>query len=128
MTPLLPDRPQSAVEVDHPRLQQLPPSRAEQRARWEVRAAQWRAREVAEEVFGDVVDMRLTGVRETGAIRGMLRLDVPFAHLDDHAEREARFLAVVAIDPVLVHVPLLYIIGPADVSTVRPIGARRQQG
>ena len=125
MTPLLPDRPQGAVELDHPRLQQLPPSRAEQRSRWEVRAAQWRARQVAEDVFGDVVNMRLTGMRDSGAFRGMLRLDVPFADLDDHAERETRFLAAVAIDPVLAHVPLLYIIGPADDPSVGPTGPRR---
>jgi len=58
----------------------------------------------------------------------MLRLDVPFVDLADHAEREARFLAFVAIDPVLAEVPLLYIIGPADLPSVRPTGAGREQG
>ena len=36
------------AEPEHPRLHQEPMSPAQRRARWEVRAAQWRARELAE--------------------------------------------------------------------------------
>lgn len=114
MTPLLPSRPTHGVDPDHPRLHQRPPSRAEQRARWEVRAAQWRARELAEGIFGEVGDMRLTGLRGSGTLRGLLRLDVPFDDLGAHRDREARFLSAVETDPVLSLVPLLYVIGPRE--------------
>lgn len=110
---LLPARPdRHGPEPDHPRLHQRPPSRAERRARWEVRAAQWRARELAEGIFGAVSEMGLVGVRAGGPFRGLLRLAVPFADLDAHRVREARFLAAAASDPILSLVPLLYVIGP----------------
>ena len=45
---LIPPRPDDyGPEPDHPQLQERPSSRAEQRAWSEVRAAQWRARELA---------------------------------------------------------------------------------
>lgn len=103
---------QGGGEPDHPRLQQEPASPAEQRARWEVRAAQWRAHELAQLVFGRVSDMGLIGMRRKGGMRGLLRLDVPFDDLDAHRDREARFMAAVSIDPILSTVPLLYVIGP----------------
>ena len=99
-------------EPDHPRLQQEPASPAEQRARWEVRAAQWRAHELAHVVFGGVSDMGLVSIRRGGDMRGLLRLDVPFDDLETHRDREARFMAAVSMDPVLSTVPLLYVIGP----------------
>jgi hypothetical protein len=37
---------------------------------------------------------------------------VPFADLDQHREREARFMAAVAADPVLAHIRLVYVVGP----------------
>lgn len=101
--------------ADHPRLLQRPHAPAERRARWEVRAAQWRARALAEAVFGGVTDMALTGMRPDGALRGMLRLDVPFEDMETHRAREARFLSAVALDPLLNHIPLLYVIGPDHV-------------
>ena len=99
-------------EPDHLRLQQEPDAPAERRARWEVRAAQWRAHELAHLVFGGVSDMGLVGLRQAGEMRGLLRLDVPFDDLDVHLDREARFMAAVATDPLLSTVPLLYVIGP----------------
>ena len=113
MTAFLPGRPRhEAGEPDHPKLQQRPLSRAEQKARWEVRAAQWRARELAEAIFGSVGDMGLTGIRSQGALRGLLRLGVPFVDLDLHRAREARFLAAVESDPILADIRLVYVIGP----------------
>ena len=100
------------ADPDHPRLQQEPDSPAEQRARWAVRAAQWRAHELAHVVFGGVSDMGLIGMRRGGDMRGLLRLDVPFDDLDAHRDREARFMAAVSMDPLLSTVPLLYVIGP----------------
>ena len=99
-------------ELDHPKLHQRPSSPEEQRARWEVRAAQWRAREIAEHVWGSVTSMGLTGIRGDGPLRGMLRLDVPFVDLERHLARETCFLEAVARDPLLAHVPLVYVIGP----------------
>lgn len=99
-------------EPEHPRLQQRPVSPAEQKARWEVRAAEWRAREVAEVVFGRVSSALLTGLRAKGPLRGLLRLDVPFDDLDAHRVREHRFLTAVETDPVLSRIRLVYVIGP----------------
>ncbi|HET9948861.1 MAG TPA: hypothetical protein VFQ22_08060 [Longimicrobiales bacterium] len=108
-----PSRPTGSLpEPEHPHLQQEPRSAAEARARWEVRAAQWRAVELAERVFGHVSDAALIGLRARGSIRGLLRMDVPFGGLEAHHEREARFLAAVAADPVLARVPLVYVFGP----------------
>ena len=103
----------SPVQPEHPRLTSRPPSISEQRARWEVRAAQWRAREIAESVFGRVAGTALLGLRSDGPLRGLLHLEVPFRNLDAHREREARFLAVAADDPILERVPLVYVFGPA---------------
>lgn len=114
MSAFLPLRPPGAdAEHDHPRLQQRPLSPAERRARWEVRAAQWRARELAETVFGDVVGMGVSGIRAEGPLRGLLRLDVPFEDLDVHRARERRFMAAVESDPLLSYVRMVYVFGPA---------------
>ena len=58
--------------------------------------------------------MAMTGVRGSGEMRALLRLDVPFVDLDVHRSREARFMAAVEMDPLLANVPLLYVIGPHD--------------
>ncbi len=100
------------LEPEHPRLQQRPHSPAEQRARWEVRAAQWRARELAEAVFGSVSDSSLLGLRREGALRGLLHLQVPFLDLDVHRAREERFLAAARADPILARIPLVYVFAP----------------
>lgn len=100
-------------EADHPRLQQRPLDEAERRARWEVRAAQWRALELAEDVFGAVSESALVSARPYGRLRGLLTLSVPFMGLELHREREARFLAAVSIDPLLTRVPLVYVLGPS---------------
>ena len=88
-------------EPDHPRLQQQPGARAEQRARWEVRAAQWRARELAEAVFGRVGRTAVMGMRPEGAVRGMMELAIPLGTLEAHREREVLFMALAARDPIL---------------------------
>jgi|GEM_PF-976655 hypothetical protein len=120
MSAFLPKRVSQGIpEPDHPKLQQEPASPAEQRARWQVRAAQWRAHELAHLVFGGVSDMGLIGMRLGGEMRGLLRLDVPFDDLDLHRDREARFMAAVATDPLLSSVPLLYVIGPSDAAATQ---------
>jgi len=102
----------SLPEPEHPRLLQRPHSLAERRARWEVRAAQWRARELAELVFGRVGDSSLMSLRPRGPLRGLLRLTVPFDDLEAFRDREAHFLAAVETDPVLARVRLVYVIAP----------------
>lgn len=108
-----PVTPGGVPEPDHPRLQQRPHTLAERRARWEARAAQWRAREIAEIVFGSVRGSSLVSLRPRGPLRGLLQLEVPFEALDSHREREARFMAAVETDPVLASVRLVYVIAPS---------------
>ena len=108
-----PGAPGGLPDSEHPRLQQRPLSVAERRARWEVRAAQWRAREIAEVVFGSVAESSMVSLRVEGALRGLLRLEVPFHDLPTHRAREDRFLAAVADDPVLTRINLVYVFGPS---------------
>lgn len=113
MSAALPSRWHGApADEDHPRLGSAPLTPAERRGRWEVRAAQWRAREIAEAVFGRVAGVALTGLRAEGSLRGLLCLEVPFADLERHRDREARFLAAAEADPILAQVRLVYVFGP----------------
>lgn len=113
MTAFLPrSAPGPVKEPDHPRLLQRPVAPAAQRARWEVRAAQWRAQEIAESVFGRITSASLLGIRPGGQLRGLLLLEVPFQDLETHCALERRFLAAVGIDPILARVPLVYVFGP----------------
>ncbi|NJD18391.1 MAG: hypothetical protein FIA95_03810 [Gemmatimonadetes bacterium] len=100
-----------APDVPEPRLQGIL-SEAERTARWEVRAAQWRAVELARAAFGPDVSGTLLGVRPEGALRGLLKLDVPFADLDAHRQREAGFLGMVGADPLMAQVPMVFVLGP----------------
>jgi hypothetical protein len=84
----------------------------EARLRWETRTAQWRARELAESIFGGEVTARLSGHTARSTFRGLLHLDVPFTSLERHRSLETIFLAVAARDPVLSRVPLVFVLGP----------------
>jgi hypothetical protein len=87
-------------------------SEEERLGRLEVRAAQWKALELARGVFGHGVSAAMVGLRHHGPLRGLLRLDVPFQTLERHREREATFLSLVGRDPLLARVPLVYVVGP----------------
>jgi len=100
------------TDAEHPRLIERTLDREEHRARWAVRAAQWRARELAELVFGPVSESSVRAFRPRGAVRGLMVLRVPFDNLDRHREREARFMAAAQSDPVLSEVPLVFVFGP----------------
>lgn len=98
--------------------------REEHRERWERRAAQWAALELAREVFGDQVVARLERYPARGGFHGLLTLRVPFQGLDDHRRREGVFASLAAADPVLRQVPLLFVFEPVArldrVGAVRP--------
>lgn len=113
MSAFLPDQGRGApTDPDHPQLLERTLDREEQQSRWAVRAAQWRARELAEIVFGAVAESSLRGLRTKGPARGLLLLRVPFEDLASHQAREARFMAAAEADPVLGQIPLVYVFGP----------------
>jgi hypothetical protein len=113
VNPLLPPTPsgRDVPEAPESRLRQVL-TEEERVARWEVRAAQYRAHELALEAFGGPVRTHLLGMRTRGAMRGLLEMGVPFEDLPGHRAREARFLAAVGADPLLSRVPLVYVLGP----------------
>jgi hypothetical protein len=84
---------------------------------WEVRAAQWRARELAELAFGEDVRAELTGRGGSPPFRGLLNLTVPFRSMEDHQRRERIFLSWVPMDPILSAVPFVFLFQP------HPVGA-----
>lgn len=86
--------------------------RAEDQARWQLRAAQLSALELAQEIFGPEAT---TSVLPWGArppMGGGLTLRVPFRGIDDHRTREALFLALARLDPVLSSAPFLFVFQP----------------
>lgn len=86
---------------------------AEERRRvLEVRAAAWRARELAASVFGEPVRTALHARARREPPRGLLRIDVPFDELAGHRLRERAFMAAVHVDPLLSEIPLVYVLGP----------------
>jgi hypothetical protein len=82
---------------------------------WEVRAAQWRAWELAEAAFGQGVSVRLTGKGSYQSFRGLLTFTVPFSTLGDHRMRESTFLSWARMDPILAQVPLVFVFEPDPV-------------
>lgn len=114
MSSVLPLRPEGGAERSDrpdPRLQTRL-TEEERRSRWEVRAAQWRAIELARAAFGGEIRGSMLGMRGAGPMRGLLHMSVPFGDLERHRQREARFLSLVDADPLLSRVPLLYVVGP----------------
>lgn len=100
------------TEPAHPSLGQRELDAEERRRLARVKAASWRARELAADVFGGVAESALSTRPGVAAPQGLLQLDVPFDDLDRHRDREDRFLAAVHADPLLSGVPLVYVIGP----------------
>ena len=88
-------------------------SEAEVLGRWQVRAAQYRALELARDTFGQATRGSMTAVRHQGGIRGLMQLEVPFQDLDAHKAREETFMALASGDPLLTQVPLIYVMGAA---------------
>lgn len=116
MSGLLPIRPWGGDErSDRPESElQGVRSEAEALGRWEVRAAQFRALELARQAFGHGARCSMLALRYRGAIRGLMHLDVPFVDLEAHRVREATFLTLAANDPLLRQVPLIYVLGAAN--------------
>ncbi len=115
MSDLIP-RPASPFVPEHeptaPLVDRL--SQEDQLRRWQVRAAQWRALELAEESFGPGVGAKLVSLRTDGRLRGLLCLEVPFVSLGEHRMREADFMASVGSDALLRTIPLVYVVGPGE--------------
>ena len=111
LLPQVPGGGDRGPDLPEPRLQGIL-SDAERAARWEVRAAQWRALELARAAFGPEAEGELLGLRTRGALRGLLRVDVPFTDLESHRRREAAFLGMVGADPLMAEVPLVFVVGP----------------
>lgn len=86
--------------------------RVSRHRRWSVRAAQWRALELAREVFGETVEARLGDLRPRGSFHGFLHLAVPFRDLESHRSLESRFTAMAGADEVLREVPLVFVFDP----------------
>lgn len=103
-------------------------TRRSRRARWEVRAGQWRALELAREVFGDEASIELASYPDRGAFRGMVHVGVPFCDFDDHRERESRFEALATVDPVLERVPLIFVFDPDPKATPPALSLREARG
>jgi len=85
---------------------------------WEVRAAQWRAWELAELAFGEEVRAELTGRGGYPPFRGLLSITVPFKDLDDHRRRERTFLGWALADPILSNVPFVFLFRPDPVGAL----------
>ena len=130
MSAFLPIRPyEHAGDPEPISLQDPRRDREEQTRRWEIRAAQWRALDLARAIWGEAVSASLSGYASRADFRGLLHLDVPVPldgegiDLDGHREREDRFTRAAGSDPVLRQVPLIYIfdLSPAvDVSSSGP--------
>lgn len=100
--------------------------RAEARSRWRGRSAQWAALALAHHLFGPSATVRSAGggaiaPSPSDPVQGMLQLRVPFRSLEDHRQRESRFLALTRMDPVLASFPFLYVFEP-DPSVDPPPG------
>jgi hypothetical protein len=88
------------------------------RTRWERRAGQWRAVDLAREVFGEGAAGRLEGFPPRGGFKGLVHLEVPFRDMEDHRAREDLFLALASSDPVLERVPLVFVFAPVPEAVV----------
>ncbi len=86
--------------------------------RWSIRAAQWRALELARTVFGEEASASLGSLPPRGPFSGLLHLAVPFENIEDHRSREARFAALAGSDELLRTVPLVFVFEPDPVRAV----------
>lgn len=90
-------------------------ARAEATDRWELRAGEWAALDLARHVFGETAEARLSGWSARAPFRGLLTLRVPFRSLADHRRREQVFLLLAARDPVVSQVPFVYVFEPSPI-------------
>jgi hypothetical protein len=109
----------SGFSPDPERTEHLDPllSRRVETRPWQLRAAQWRAVELAELAFGEGVVGELAGRGGFSPFRGLLTLTVPFQELADHRRKEEVFLSWALRDPILTQVPFVFLFRP------EPVGA-----
>ena len=104
-----PEDPEGIVNID-PLLE-----RRLERNPWRTRSAQWRAWALAEAAFGAGVRTHLSGQGRHTVFRGILTMTVPFQTFEDHQRRETLFLAWASRDPILRHIPFVFIFHPDPV-------------
>jgi hypothetical protein len=109
--------PKPGDPAEAPPMEQVDPllSRRVETRPWELRAAQWKARFLAEMAFEGEVGVSLVGRPGYPSFRGLLHLSVPFRDLTDHEKRQALLMRWVGDDPVLRRVPLVFIFEPRPV-------------
>jgi len=90
--------------------------RSEAQTRWYARASQFAALDLALDVFGRGASVETLGWPGRPPLVGGLVLRVPFRNLADHQAREARFLSLVALDPVLSSAAIVFVVEPRPLS------------
>jgi len=86
--------------------------RSEDHNRWHVRAGQFAALALARHVFGPDASVEVLPWPGRRAVAGGLMVRVPFQDLTDHRAKEALFLSLAALDPVLGTTAFLYLMHP----------------
>ncbi len=107
-------------ELDHtttvdPRIERDP------RHHWTLQSALWRARLLADAVFGASCCCDVGAFPRTVAFQGMLELEVPFVDPEQHFRRERLFRSWASRDPVLGQVSLLFVFRPRLVERLKGI-------
>ncbi len=108
------------TERDGAHWEEIQEERIPARQRWSIRAAQWRALELARSVFGESASLHSGGFPPRGAFQGLVHLAVPFRTMDEHRDGESRFVALASADELLGSVPLVFVFDP--VPTGSPAG------
>jgi hypothetical protein len=108
-----------AERVRGPGWEERRESRRVHRERLELQAAEWKALELARELFGRRASIRRAPFPSRGDFRGLVTLSVPFRDLDDHRRREATFVGMAGQDDLLACVPLVFVFEPLPVSDPR---------
>lgn len=84
------------------------------RTREWAQAARWRAGAIAEAIFGDGVVPRLRYARGAAGFQALVELEVPFASLERHREKEHRFVHEAGRDELLSRIPTLFVFSPRE--------------
>lgn len=90
-----------------------------ERQRWERRSAQWRALELAREVFGEEeTRVELAPYPARNGFHGLLHVRIPFDDLESHRRREDHFNELASRDEVLSSLPMVFVFDPVPVASL----------